>query len=104
MLEHMHIYLSTCNLVKKTLSEPVKITVVPPNKGHFEDTTSADLFFIQRLSSFGRFKIYLNKREELFRTLRHILCREIRKMCPSLGKSTIRGSTAAHRSVVLIRI
>ena len=70
-------------------------TVEPLNKGHFGDNiNSADVSFVERLSSLRRFKMYYNYREINFVTLTCVLCREVYyTVCPYLGGSTIGGST-----------
>ena len=41
------------------LQVQVQYTEEPPNKGHFGDNiNSADMFFVERLSSLRRFKMY----------------------------------------------
>ena len=84
---------SVCTHHKWFVNECLYIyTVEPPNKGHFGDNiNSADLSFVERLSSLRRFKMYYNYiGKQIFGTLPCVLCREVYyTVSIYLGGSTI---------------
>ena len=69
--------------------------VEPPNKGHFgDDINSADLFFVERFSSWGGVKMYCRNYTG---TVSLVLCREF--YYTYLGESTNEGSAVYPSSV-----
>ena len=84
-------------IVGRILLWGIQHTGEPLNKGHFgDDINSADLFFVERLSSLGGSKyivqIILGPQAVSF-VERFII------LCPYLGESTVRGSTVRGSTV-----